>query len=78
MWNDRNSTTILVLMPKISQARKLAHGSRYWDLSYALGGYSIAEGNGKKVDGEKDNWQPDLNAVKATIEYAIKTKRLQR
>jgi hypothetical protein len=44
----------------------------------ALGGYSTAERDGKKVDGEKDEWQPDLNAVKATIDYAIKTGRLQR
>lgn len=35
---------------------KSAHGSRYWDVSYALGGYSIAERDGKKVDGEKDKW----------------------
>jgi hypothetical protein len=47
-------------------------------VSYALGGYSIAERDGKKVDGEKDKWQPDLNAVEATIDYAIKTGRLQR
>jgi hypothetical protein len=57
---------------------KSAHGSRYWDVSYALGGYSTAERDGKKVDGEKDKWQPDLNAVKATIDYAIRTGRLQR
>jgi hypothetical protein len=60
------------------QAMKSAHGSRYWEVSYALGGYSTVERDGKKVDGEKDKWQPDLNAVKATIEYAIKTGRLQR
>ena len=47
-------------------------------MSYALGGYSTAERDGKKVDGEEDEWRPDLNAVKATIEYAIKTGRLQR
>jgi hypothetical protein len=47
-------------------------------VSYALGGYSTAERDGKKVDGEKDRWQLDLNAVKATIDYAIKTGRLQR
>ena len=56
---------------------KAAHGSRYWDLPYALGGYSIHEENGKKVDGEKDKWQPDWNAVKATIEFAKATGRLQ-
>ncbi|KAH0182327.1 hypothetical protein KCV03_g10365, partial [Aureobasidium melanogenum] len=60
------------------QAMKSAHGSRYWDVSYALGGYSTAERDGKKVDGEKDKWQPDLKAVRATIDYAIKTGRLQR
>jgi hypothetical protein len=60
------------------QAMKSAHASRYWDVSYALGGYSTAEREGKKVDGEKDKWQLDLDAVKATIEYAIKTGRLQR
>jgi hypothetical protein len=41
-------------------------------------GYSTAESDGKTFDGEKNKWQPDLNAVKATIEYAIKTGRLQR
>ncbi|KAG9511564.1 hypothetical protein KCV07_g10085, partial [Aureobasidium melanogenum] len=60
------------------QAMKSAHGNRYWDLSYALGGYSTTEREGKQVDGEKDKWQPDLNAVKATIEYATRTGRLQR
>jgi hypothetical protein len=29
------------------------------------------------VDGEKDKWQPDWNAVKATIEFAKATGRLQ-
>ncbi|CAD0055227.1 unnamed protein product [Aureobasidium pullulans] len=60
------------------QEMRSAHGSRYCDLSYALGGYSIHEENGKKVDGEKDRWQPDVNAVKATIEFAKATGRLQR
>jgi hypothetical protein len=60
------------------QALKLALGSRYRDLSYALGGYSTVERHGKKVDVKKNKWQPDLNAVKATIQYAIKTGRLQR
>jgi hypothetical protein len=47
-------------------------------VSYALGGYSTVERDGKKVNGKKDKWQPDLNAVKAAIEDAIKTGRLQR
>jgi hypothetical protein len=57
---------------------KSAHGSRYWNVSYALGGYSRAERDEKKVDGEKDRWQPGLNGVKATIDYAIKTGSMQR
>lgn len=34
--------------------------------------------DGMKVDGDRSTWQPDLNAVTATIEYAIKTGRLDR
>jgi ribonuclease HI len=71
----------LFLCPKWRNERqnmKSAHGSRYWDVSYALGGYSTVERDGKRIDGEKDKWQPDLNAVKATIDYATKTGRLQR
>jgi hypothetical protein len=71
----------LFLCPKWRNERqdmKLAHGNRYWDMSYALGGYLIAERDEKKIDSEKDKWQPDLNVVKATIKYATKTGRLQR
>jgi len=71
----------LFLCPKWRNERqdmKSAHGNRYWDVSYALGGYSTAGRDGKKIDGEKDRWQPDLNAVKATIDYATRTGRLQR
>jgi hypothetical protein len=60
------------------QAMRVARGSEYWDVSHAPGGYSTAERDGKGINGEKDNWQLDLNAVKATIEYAIETGRLQR
>jgi hypothetical protein len=60
------------------RAMEAAHGNRYWELSYALGEYSTAERDGKKRDGEKNKWQPDWSAIKATIEYAIKTGRLQR
>jgi ribonuclease HI len=44
------------------QPIKPAHGSRYWDVFYALGGYSTAERDGQKVDSEKNKWQPDSNA----------------
>lgn len=48
-----------------------AHGRRYGDLSYALGGYSDAE-----RDGALSNWKPDLKAVRATIAFVLATKRL--
>jgi hypothetical protein len=56
----------------------VAHGGRYWDLPYTLRACSIAERDGKEVDGETDRWQPDLEAVKATIDYANKRGGLQR
>ncbi|KAG9534551.1 hypothetical protein KCU97_g23841, partial [Aureobasidium melanogenum] len=54
-----------------------AHGRRFGNISYALGGYSDHKENGKIVDGEKDKWRPDWQAVKATIEFAKATGRLQ-
>ena len=50
---------------------RTAHGRRYGDLSYALGGYG-----GPSHDGEQSKWKPDLKAVKATIDFVIATKRL--
>ena len=47
------------------------HGSRYGDLSYALGGY-----NNAVRDGERSKWTPHLKAVRATIEFVLLTKRL--
>ena len=71
----------LFLCPRWRQQRqgmKAAHGSRYCNISYALGGYSDHKENGRIVDGEKDKWKPDWNAVKATIEFAKATGRLHR
>jgi hypothetical protein len=45
-------------------------------MSYVLGGYLIVERDKKKINGEKDKWQLDLNVVKATIKYATKIGRL--
>lgn len=56
---------------------KSAHGRRFGNISYALGGYSDHKENEKIVDGEKDKWRPDWQAVKATIEFAKATGRLQ-
>lgn len=59
------------------QGMRVAHGSRYCNISYALGGYSDHKENDKIVDGEKYKWRPDWKAVKATIEFAKATGRLQ-
>jgi ribonuclease HI len=70
----------LFLCPRWRQKRqgmRAAHGNRYCNISYALGGYSDHRENGKIVNGEKDKWKPDWNAVKATIEFAKATGRLQ-
>jgi hypothetical protein len=50
---------------------------RYCNVSYALGRHSDHRKNGKIVDGEKDKWKPNWNAVKAKIEFAKATGRLQ-
>jgi len=47
------------------------HGSRYGELSYALGGY-----NNVSRDGDPTKWKPNIKAVKATIEFVLATKRL--
>ena len=52
------------------------HGNRYGDLSYALGGYSSRQKRGKNIDGPIEYWQPDINVVKATIQFAKDTGRL--
>lgn len=50
--------------------------SRWGDMSHLLGGWSgRKDPKGKFVDGEPTAWRPDLAAVKATIEFAIKTGR---
>ena len=59
------------------QDMRNAHGKRYWDLSFALGGYTNFQRNGEKVDGEMDRWKPNWEAVKATIAFAKATGRLR-
>jgi len=58
------------------QNMKTAHGNRYSNLSFALGGYSNFERNGERVDGEISKWKPNWEAVKATIALARATGRL--
>jgi ribonuclease HI len=57
---------------------RTANGNRYRNVPYAVGGYSDHMKNGKRIDGEKEKWQPNWKAVKATIEFAKATGRLQR
>jgi hypothetical protein len=52
------------------------HGDRFRDLSYALGGYSSRQEGGSCVDGPLKDWKPDIKVVKATIQYAKDTGRL--
>ena len=53
------------------------HGNRFGDLSYALGGYSSRQEGGENIDGPIERWKPDINVVKATIQFAKDTGRLQ-
>jgi hypothetical protein len=55
---------------------KHQHKGRYGDISYALGGYSSRQKEGKNIDGPIEYWQPDINVVKATIQFAKDTGRL--
>ncbi|KAL2356362.1 hypothetical protein BJ546DRAFT_802638, partial [Cryomyces antarcticus] len=55
----------------LRSSMRAAHGSRYGDLSYALGGYKDTA-----QDGELSKWKPGLKAVRATIEFVLATKRL--
>jgi hypothetical protein len=56
---------------------RATHCNRCCNIPCALGEYSDHKENGKIVDDEKDQWRPDWNAVKATIEFAKATGRLQ-
>lgn len=53
------------------------HGQRFGELSYALGGYSSKQEGGQSIDGPMERWKADIAAVKATIEFAKATGRLQ-
>lgn len=43
-----------------------AHG-KAGDMSFFLGGKAVSD---------NDNWQPDMEAVRATVQFAFATKRL--
>jgi hypothetical protein len=53
------------------------HGERVGDLSYALGGYLSRQEGGQSIDGPIEQWELNMEAVKATIEFAKSIGRLQ-
>jgi hypothetical protein len=54
-------------------------GDRRSDLSYALGEWSgrIERRTGKHVDGNRDQWKPEIMAIKAVIQFVKATGKLQ-
>ena len=59
------------------QELRLQHGERFGDLSYALGGFSSRKEGGESIDGPIERWKPDIDVVRATIQFAMDTGRLQ-
>lgn len=60
----------------LRQEMKEVMGSRYGDLSYALGGRSWdVLPNGQPVD-KIESWKPNLKAVRAVLRYVMSTGRL--
>lgn len=48
--------------------------SRRGDMPYLLGGWSGRKNPmGKYIDGEASTWKPDMGAVRATVDFAVKT-----
>ncbi|RFU26788.1 hypothetical protein B7463_g9554, partial [Scytalidium lignicola] len=61
------------------QALREILGERMGDLSYALGGWSgrINRRTRKQIDGSKEKWKPNINAIKAVIQFVKATGRFQ-
>jgi hypothetical protein len=57
---------------------RAAVGDRSGDVSYLLGGWGTKKDarTGQLLDGRKEKWKLDLEAVKATISFLEKTGRL--
>jgi hypothetical protein len=56
---------------------KQQHGRRFGNLSHALGGYSSRQEGGKNIDGPIEHWEPNINVVRATIQFVKSTGCLQ-
>ncbi|KAF2462633.1 uncharacterized protein BDR25DRAFT_248431, partial [Lindgomyces ingoldianus] len=59
------------------QKLRMQLGERFGDLSYTLGGYSSRQEGGESIDGPIERWKPDIEVVRATIQFAMDTKHLQ-
>jgi hypothetical protein len=79
--DDETVRHVLCVCPLWAVQRKTLQavaGDRWGDVSYLLGGWGKRRdaNSGKLLDGEKDNWRPDLTVVKATVQYLQETGRL--
>jgi ribonuclease HI len=79
--DDETVRHVLCVCPLWAIQRKTLQavaGDRWGDVSYLLGGWGRRRdtNSGKLLDGEKDNWKPDLTVVKATVQYLQETGRL--
>ncbi|KAH8798640.1 hypothetical protein F5884DRAFT_656509, partial [Xylogone sp. PMI_703] len=61
------------------QALREILGERMGDLSYALGGWSgrLDRRTEEQVDGSKEKWKPNINTIKAVIQFVKATGRFQ-
>jgi hypothetical protein len=79
--DDETVPHVLYVCPLWATQRKTLQavaGDRWGDVSYLLGAWGKRRdaNSGMLLDGEKDNWRPDLTVVKATIQYLQETGRL--
>jgi hypothetical protein len=79
--DDETVRHVLCVCPLWAVQRKTLQavaGDRWGDVSYLLGGWGKRRDakSGKLLDGEKDNWRPNLTVVKATVQYLQETGRL--
>ena len=56
----------------------LTSKARWGDVAFWLGAWSDRRGSDDKcVDGEKDKWKPNLDAVKDILDFVKATERLE-
>jgi hypothetical protein len=80
--NDEETTRNLILscLRWTDERRELceAVGARSGDVPYLLGGWGSRKDarTGRLLDGPKEKWKPDMEALKANIPFHEKTGRL--